>query len=96
MPVKAEVAQFIQNQQVRFCEAAFQFPKAVMILCFTQLSGQRCCIFEQNPAAHSTGFQAESNRQVGFSTPGVANHDNIPPILHKLTACQFFDVLRTD
>lgn len=89
MPVETKVTQFVQDQQIRFSQCPFQLTQMVVVLGLTQLCGQCCCILKQDVISLGAGFQSQGNCQMCFAPSWVANHNDILPILYKLTAGQF-------
>lgn len=94
VPVEAEIAQLIQNQQIRLGQRPFQFAQMVVVLGFTQFRRKRCRILKQDIVSLGAGFQTQSNRQMGLAPAGVSNHNDILPVLDKLAAGQLLQEQR--
>jgi hypothetical protein len=72
VPVEAEIAQLIQDQQICLGQRPFQLAQMVVILGFTQFRRKRCRILKQDIVSLGAGFQTQSNRQMGLAPDSAA------------------------
>ena len=92
--VEAEIAQLIQNQQIRLGKRSFQLAQMVAVLGFTQFCRKCCRILKQDMVSLGASFQTQSNCQMCLAPTGFSNHNDILPVLDKLAAGQFLQEQR--